>query len=111
MTIQRLVLDFRTDELVVRVLYRTKGGAGPNTKARRRAVTELTREGLGATLEAFGGACGCRRHIGVHHKGGCSFGRSLTGDSKANEESLVDVAQEPGREERLAERETKEEQA
>jgi hypothetical protein len=36
MTLQRLALDFYTDELVVRCLYRTEGGAGPNTKARRR---------------------------------------------------------------------------
>jgi hypothetical protein len=36
MTLQRLVLDFRTVELVVRCLYRTEGEAGPNTKARRR---------------------------------------------------------------------------
>jgi hypothetical protein len=34
--LQRLVLDFRTDELVVRCLYRTESGTGPNTKARRR---------------------------------------------------------------------------
>jgi hypothetical protein len=34
--LQRLVLDYRSGELVVRCLYRTEGGAGPNTKARRR---------------------------------------------------------------------------
>jgi hypothetical protein len=50
MTLQRLVVDFRTEELVVRCLYRTEGEAGPNTKARRREVTELAREGLGAAL-------------------------------------------------------------
>lgn len=55
MTLQRLVVDFRTEELVVRCLYRTEGEAGPNTKARRREVTELAREGLGAALEALGG--------------------------------------------------------
>ena len=33
--LQRLVLDFRTDELVVHCLYRTEAGTGPNTKARR----------------------------------------------------------------------------
>jgi hypothetical protein len=57
MTLQRLVVDFRTEELVVRCLYlhRTEGEAGPNTKARRREVTELTREGLSAALEALEG--------------------------------------------------------
>ena len=36
MTLQRLVLDFRTGNLVVRCLYRTKAEANPGTKARRR---------------------------------------------------------------------------
>jgi hypothetical protein len=53
--LQRLVLDFRADELVVRCLYRTEGGAGPNTKGRRREVSGLTREGLSAVLEALEG--------------------------------------------------------
>ena len=55
MTLQRLVVDFRTEELVVRCLYRTEGEAGPNTKARRREVSELTRAGLTAVLEALEG--------------------------------------------------------
>jgi hypothetical protein len=55
MTLQRLALDFRMDELVVRCLYRTEGEAGPNTKARRREVSALTREGLSAALEALEG--------------------------------------------------------
>jgi hypothetical protein len=32
MTLQRLVLDFRTGEAVVRCFYRTEGGAGPKPK-------------------------------------------------------------------------------
>jgi len=36
MTLQRLVLDYRTGELVVRVLYGSKDGPNPGTKARRR---------------------------------------------------------------------------
>jgi hypothetical protein len=38
MTLQRLVLDFRRGEVVVRCLYRTEGGADPNTEARRRGL-------------------------------------------------------------------------
>jgi hypothetical protein len=53
--LKRLVLDYRSGELVVRCLYRTEGEAGPNTKARRREVSELTREGLSAALEALDG--------------------------------------------------------
>jgi len=41
----RLVLDYRSGELVVRCLYHTEGGAGPNTKARRREISELVRTG------------------------------------------------------------------
>ena len=55
MTLQRIVLDFRSGELVVRCLYRSQDGAGPSTKARRREVTQLTREGLGTALEALEG--------------------------------------------------------
>jgi hypothetical protein len=32
-TLQRLILDFRSGEVVVRCLYRTEGEAGPNTEA------------------------------------------------------------------------------
>jgi hypothetical protein len=53
--LKRLVLDYRSGELVVRCLYRTESEAGPNTKARRREVTQLTRESLGAALEALEG--------------------------------------------------------
>jgi hypothetical protein len=56
--LQPLVLDFRADELVVRCLYRTEGGAGPNTKGRRREVSGLTREGLSAVLETLEGRVG-----------------------------------------------------
>jgi hypothetical protein len=53
--LKRLVIDFRTGELVMRCLYRTEDQAGPNTKARRREVSELTRESLSAALEALEG--------------------------------------------------------
>jgi len=52
--LQRLVLDYRSGELVVRCLYRGSSGPGPNTKARRQEVTELTREGLSAALRPLG---------------------------------------------------------
>jgi hypothetical protein len=51
--LRRLVLDFRTGELVVRCLYRTEGGPNPNTKARRKQVTDLTRDGLEQALKAL----------------------------------------------------------
>jgi hypothetical protein len=54
-TLQRLVLDFRTGELVVRCLYRSQDGAGPSTKARTREVTALVRTGLEQALEALEG--------------------------------------------------------
>ncbi len=55
MTLQRLVLDYRTGELVVRCLYRSQDGPTPGTKARAREVQELTREGLTQALEALEG--------------------------------------------------------
>jgi hypothetical protein len=53
--LKRLVLDYRSGELVVRCLYRTEGEAGPNTKTRRREVTRLTREGLRQALASLEG--------------------------------------------------------
>ena len=55
MSLQRLVLDFRTGELVVRCLYCSKGDSNPGTKTRRREVLDLTRGGLSAALEALEG--------------------------------------------------------
>jgi hypothetical protein len=57
--LKRLVLDFRTGELVVRCLYRGRGDSNPGTKARRREVTQLTREGLSTALEALEGSTEC----------------------------------------------------
>jgi hypothetical protein len=60
--LQRLVLDFRDGELVVRCLYRSQDGAGPSTKARRRAVEDLARTGLRlalASLEEDAELVGC----------------------------------------------------
>ena len=55
MQLQRLVVEFKAKELIVRALYKTDEAAklGPNTKARTRGVTELTRAGLTAALEAL----------------------------------------------------------
>jgi hypothetical protein len=58
MTLQRLVLDFRTGELVARALYRSQDGAGPSTKARAREVTALVRTGLEQALEALDSEAG-----------------------------------------------------
>ncbi len=53
MSLQRLVLTFDRDAVAVRVLYRTKAGPGPGTKARAREVRELARAGLVEVLEAL----------------------------------------------------------
>jgi hypothetical protein len=53
--LQRLVLEFKGPEVIIRTLYKTDDAAklGPNTKARTREVTELARAGLTAALEAL----------------------------------------------------------
>ena len=55
-SLQRLILTFKPEELVVHALYRT-GAAGPNpgTKARAREVAELVRSGLTDALAALEG--------------------------------------------------------
>ena len=56
MTLQRLIITIKPKELVVHALYRTQDGPGPDTKARRRHVTELARTGLPQALETLKGA-------------------------------------------------------
>lgn len=59
--LKRLVLDFRSGELVARVLYQRslEGASNPGTAKRRREVEELARSGLRAALEALEGGAEC----------------------------------------------------
>jgi hypothetical protein len=54
-SVQRIVLDLRSEEMVLRVLYRSDGRSNPGTKARAREVTDLARSGLRDALEALEG--------------------------------------------------------
>ncbi len=58
--LQRLVLEFKPEELVVRALYRRspQGSANPGTVKRRREVAELVRTGLEDALAALEGDVG-----------------------------------------------------
>jgi hypothetical protein len=51
--LQRLVITFKTDEIVLHALYRTQDGTNPGMKARCKEVTEITRSGLTQALEAL----------------------------------------------------------
>jgi len=55
MTLQRLILDYRNGELVLRCLYRTQSLSNPGTKARAREVSRLARSGLQDALRALEG--------------------------------------------------------
>jgi len=61
MTLQRLIITFKPQELVLHALYKTQDGAklGPNTKARHREVTELARSGLTEALDALEDGAEC----------------------------------------------------
>jgi hypothetical protein len=54
LTLKRIVVDLRAEEMILRVLYTDQDGPNPGTKARARAVTKLTRAGLRDALEALG---------------------------------------------------------
>ena len=62
--LQRLVLDFRTEKLVARCLYRSKGDSNPGTKE----VASHTRAGLEQALDALEGGAECVGTSGIHHK-------------------------------------------
>jgi hypothetical protein len=57
--LQRLVLDYRGAELIVRALYRTQDGPGPSTKARKREVEQLVHEGLRQALVSLESGTEC----------------------------------------------------
>jgi hypothetical protein len=59
MTLQRLVIETKPEELVIRVLYRCQDGPNPGTKARQRDVTELARDGLTRALEGLEAGAEC----------------------------------------------------
>jgi hypothetical protein len=61
MTIQRLILGFRSEggDLVVRCLYRTQDGPNPGTQARTKVIADLARRGLTQALEALDGGAEC----------------------------------------------------
>jgi hypothetical protein len=64
--LQRLVLDYRSGELVARVLYSSSlDGPNAGTKARRREVTDLTRQGLTEALSSLSGEAGDVEMVGV----------------------------------------------
>lgn len=59
MTLQRLIITFKPEELVLHALYRTQDGRKPGTKNRRREVSELARSGLTRVLDALEGGAEC----------------------------------------------------
>jgi len=58
MTLQRLVIDLRAEEMILRVLYRSKGDANPGTVRRRREVEDLCRMGLERALASLDSEAG-----------------------------------------------------
>jgi hypothetical protein len=53
MTLQRLIVTFKGEEIVLHTLYGTQDGPGPNTKGRRRQVAELAKNGLRQVLASI----------------------------------------------------------
>jgi hypothetical protein len=54
--LQRLVVEFKAEELIIRALYRSSlDGPNPSTVRRRRQVEDLARDGLRQALTALEG--------------------------------------------------------
>jgi hypothetical protein len=50
--LKRLIITFKSEELVLHALYRSQDGPNPGTKARTREVTDLAKSGLRDALDA-----------------------------------------------------------
>jgi hypothetical protein len=59
MTLERLVIEMKSSETVIRVLYKCQDGPNSGTKARRKEVTELARRGLTRALESLEDGAEC----------------------------------------------------
>ena len=55
MQLQRLMIEMRSEEMIMRILYRSKGDTNPGTVRRRREVEDLVRTGLQDALTALEG--------------------------------------------------------
>jgi len=55
MQLQRIVIEMKSEEMILRVLYRSKGDSNPGTVRRRREVTDLCRSGLRQALASLEG--------------------------------------------------------
>ena len=53
--LQRLILTFKSEEIVLHALYRNQDGPNPGTKGRKKEITNLTRAGLEQALGALEG--------------------------------------------------------
>lgn len=53
MQLQRIVIEMKSEEMILRVLYRSKGDSNPGTVRRRREVTDLCRSGLRQALASL----------------------------------------------------------
>jgi hypothetical protein len=54
-SLRSLALSFYPEGLAIRVMYRMKDSAGPNTKARAKEVAGLARAGLEQAVESLEG--------------------------------------------------------
>ncbi len=64
-SLQRLVLDYRTGEMIIRCLYRSEASPTPGTVRRRREVTDLVRTGLEQALVALEGDAAVAKLVGT----------------------------------------------
>jgi hypothetical protein len=55
MSLQRLIITFKPEEIVMHALYRTQDDPNVGTKTRRREVTDLASSGLTRALKALEG--------------------------------------------------------
>jgi hypothetical protein len=91
-SLQRLIITFKSKEIVLHALYKTQDGPNPGTKARLREVKLLAgQERPHASPAGLRGRCGGSRDQRLRRSGGCSFAHDLTQDSNASEGSVMET--------------------
>ena len=92
MQLQRIVIEMKSGELVLHVLYRSKGDSNPRTKARNPRSNPPRPERATGRPGGPGGAGRRGRRVWLPHQRGHYCGHNLTSgttDSKASEGNMT----------------------
>ena len=89
MTLQRLVITFKPEELVLHALYKNTGRSQSGNEGTHLGSSRAGQIRAAVRPRGPRGRRPVRGHFGIHHEGGLAFGHNLTGCRQASEGSMM----------------------